>query len=37
MNSKLVVIPNNLLAFIGEITQIPILENQQSFMKSTFF
>jgi hypothetical protein len=37
MNSKLVGIPNNLLAFIGEITQIPIIENQQSFMKSTFF
>lgn len=30
-------IPNNLLAFIGEITQVPILENQISFIKSTFF
>lgn len=25
MNSKLVMIPNNLLAFVGEITQVPIL------------
>lgn len=24
MNSKLVMIPNNILAFIGEITQVPI-------------
>ena len=37
MNSKLVNIPNNLLAFIGEVTQIPIIENQRSFIKSTFF
>lgn len=37
MNNKLVMIPNNLLAFIGEINQVPILENQISFIKSTFF
>lgn len=37
MNSKLVMIPNNILAFIGEITQVPIFENQVSFIKSTFF
>jgi hypothetical protein len=30
-------IPNNLLAFIVEVTQVPVLENQISFMKSTFF
>lgn len=37
MNNKLVMIPNPILAFIGEVTQVPILENQKSFMKSTFF
>ena len=37
MNSKVVNIPNNLLAFIGEITQLPCLDNQISLMKSTFF
>ena len=37
MNSKLVMIPNNILAFIGEITQVPIFENQVAFIKSTFF
>jgi hypothetical protein len=37
MNNKLVMIPSNLLAFIGEITQVPILQNQVSFIKSTFF
>ena len=37
MNNKLVMIPNNLLAFIVEVTQVPVLENQTSFMKSTFF
>lgn len=37
MNNKVVNIPNYLLAFIGEITQLPCLENQISLMKSTFF
>lgn len=37
MNSRLVMIPNNLLAFVVEVTQVPILENQISFIKSTFF
>ena len=37
MNFKLVMLPNSLLAFLGEITQVPILSNQTSFIKSTFF
>jgi hypothetical protein len=37
MNDKLVKLPNNILAFIGEITQLPILNNQISLLKSTFF
>ena len=37
MNYKLVMLPGSLLGFIGEITQVPILSNQISFMKSTFF
>ena len=37
MNKNVVNIPNNLLAFIGEITESPCLDNQISFMKSTFF
>jgi len=37
MNNKVVSIPNNLLAFIGEITQLPCLDNQISLIKSTFF
>ena len=37
MNDKLVKLPNNILAFIGEITQLPILDNQISLLKSTFF
>lgn len=37
MNHKLVMLPKNLLDFIGEITQVPILVNQKLFIKSTFF
>lgn len=37
MNNKVVGIPGYLLAFIGEITQLPCLDNQISFIKSTFF
>lgn len=37
MNFKLVMLPNSLLGFLGEITQVPILSNQTSFIKSTFF
>lgn len=37
MNPKVVNIPNNLLAFIAEITQLPCLDNQISLIKSTFF
>lgn len=37
MNSKIVNVNDFLLAFIGEITQLPCLENQISLMKSTFF
>lgn len=37
MNSKVVNIPNYLLAFLSEITQLPCLQNQISLMKSTFF
>ena len=37
MNDKLVAIPATLLDFINEITQLPCINNQISFMKSTFF
>lgn len=37
MNDKVVSIPNTLLDFINEITQLPCIENQKSFMKTTFF
>jgi len=37
MNDKLVGIPGTLLEFINEITQLPCIKNQVSFMKSTFF
>lgn len=37
MNNKVVTIPEYLLAFIGEITQLPCLDNQISLLKSTFF
>lgn len=37
INNKIVNIPNYLLAFIAEITQLPCLDNQISLMKSTFF
>lgn len=37
MNDKLVAIPATLLDFINEITQLPCIDNQVSFMKSTFF
>ena len=37
MNDKLVSIPATLLDFINEITQLPCINNQISFMKSTFF
>ena len=37
MNNKLVGIPATLLEFINEITQLPCINNQISFMKSTFF
>lgn len=37
MNNKVVNIPNNLLNFIAEITQLPCIKNQQSLMRSTFF
>ena len=37
MNSKIVNVPDFLLDFIGEVTQLPCLDNQISLMKSTFF
>ena len=37
MNHKLVMLPGSLLGFIGEITQVPILKNQISFINSTYF
>lgn len=37
MNCKIVAVPDFLLAFLGEITQLPCLDNQISIMKSTFF
>ena len=37
MNIRTVTIPKYILGFIGEISQIPCLENQKSFMKSTYF
>lgn len=37
MNIKMVNIPNNLLAFIVEITQLPCIDNQIVFIQSTFF
>ena len=37
MNNKMVLVPANILAFLGEITQLPCLSNQTSFLKSTFF
>jgi hypothetical protein len=37
MNVKLVGIPATLLDFISEITQLPCINNQIAFMKSTFF
>ena len=37
MNNKMVQIPGNILSFLGEITQLPCLDNQKSFLKSTFF
>lgn len=36
MNNKVVSIPSYMLGFIGEITQLPCLENQISQIKSTF-
>lgn len=37
MNDKVVSIPQTLLDFINEITQLPCIDNQIAFMKSTFF
>jgi inositol 1,4,5-triphosphate receptor type 1/inositol 1,4,5-triphosphate receptor type 3 len=37
MNDKVVGIPQTLLDFINEITQLPCIDNQIAFMKSTFF
>lgn len=37
MNDKIVGIPATLLDFINEITQLPCIDNQIAFMKSTFF
>ena len=37
MNDKVVEIPETQLNFINEITQMPCLDNQVAFMKSTFF
>lgn len=37
MNDKVVGIPATLLDFINEITQLPCINNQIAFMKSTFF
>jgi len=37
MNDKVVNIPQTLLDFINEITQLPCIYNQIAFMKSTFF
>lgn len=37
MNNKVVGIPQTLLEFINEITQLPCIDNQIAFMKSTFF
>jgi inositol 1,4,5-triphosphate receptor type 1/inositol 1,4,5-triphosphate receptor type 3 len=37
MNNKVVGIPQTLLDFISEITQLPCIDNQVAFMKSTFF
>lgn len=37
MNNKMVVIPGSILAFLGEITQLPCIKNQISFLGSTFF
>lgn len=37
MNDKVVGIPKTILDFINEITQLPCIDNQISFMKSTFF
>lgn len=37
MNTKVVSIPQTLLDFINEITQLPCIDNQKAFMKSTFF
>jgi len=37
MNDKIVNIPPCILDFINEITQMPCIKNQQTFMKSTFF
>ena len=36
MNTKIVTVPDFLLSFLGEITQLPCLDNQISLMKSTF-
>lgn len=37
MSVKIVNIPPSILDFINEITQIPCLNCQKSFMRSTFF
>jgi inositol 1,4,5-triphosphate receptor type 1/inositol 1,4,5-triphosphate receptor type 3 len=37
MNDKVVGIPQTILDFINEITQLPCIDNQIAFMKSTFF
>lgn len=37
MNDKVVNIPQTLLDFINEITQLPCINNQIAFMNSTFF
>lgn len=37
MNDNVVEIPQTILDFITEITQLPCIDNQIAFMKSTFF
>lgn len=37
MNNRTVSIPKYILGFIGEITQVPCIENQTSFIKQTYF
>ena len=37
MNQKTVSLPPYIMNFLGEVSQVPCIDNQISFIKSTFF